>query len=486
MKLTGLLCLLFAAIFSVLLVQTAEAKLVYRLDGRQCSKAEYNGAELAEQGHKLLDAGRLDEAADRLRKAATLAPKLSYIQSNLAFVLVKLGRAEEAIPYLMAAAKLQKGSADAVRALSSAYVSTGNLSDAVSLLEEFAQKHSDDAATAEMGTYCVQLRKELTAQSKVDAASRGKSENNYLAFTTAEEGSVRWESNRLPLKVYVVPANGVRGYRPEFSSQMEQAFHSWEEASNNKLRFLPVTTREGADITLTWTDDVHKLDSPDEGGEARVKFGSKGVTHSDIFILTHNDITGRENTTDQVYGVCLHEIGHSLGLLNHSPNAHDVMFFSDRNAVERPELSGRDKNTLKLLYETAQAYVPRQGSTEAIACEKVELFNGAIDDYNSARYDEAVRKCERVIKIEPGFAKATRLMADALDNSAATLMEKQDYASAEPYAKRALNVRRTLGAAADVHDTLYNYGIILRALHKDADAEKVELEASTARVISTR
>lgn len=480
MKRHILYCLMYVCFASF--VQNAEAKMVYKLDGHNCSRQEYQGAEIAEEGHKYLNAGRLPEAAERLRKAASLAPRVGYIQSNLAYVLVKLGKPEEAIPHLKAAVKIQRGNADSVRALSAAYVSVGKLQDATALLDEFSEKHASDPAAAEIASYCKQLHKELTAQGKVEASATSVSD--YLAYTTAEEGSVRWEFNRLPLKVFVAPVDRVRGYQPEFANEMQNAFRSWEEATNGKVRFVQAASKEEADLTLTWTDNVRDLDSPDEGGEARVKFGSKGVTHSDIFILTHNDLNGRECTPNQVYGVCLHEIGHSLGLLNHSPDAHDIMYFSDRNSTQRPQLSSRDKSTLNLLYETAKAYVPKQGSAEELASQKADLFNSAIQDYNEGRYEQAVKKCESVLKMEPGLTRATRLMADALDNHAASLMEQKDYLTAEPLVKRALEVRRSMGTDGDLYDTLYNYAIILRALNRTTEAEKYEAEASAARVIS--
>lgn len=476
---------LLIAVAATLCSQAALAKTVYTLDGRKCSRQEYQGAELAEQGHKFMDAGRLNEAADRLRKAASLAPRLGYVQSNLAFVLVKLGRAEEALPYLKNAVKIDKGSADSVRALSSAYVSCGNLADAVILLEDFQQRRPGDKACAEMKTYCAELRKELTAQSKADVAAGSaaeKSADNYLAFATAEDGTVRWQFDRLPLKVYVAPGTGVAGYKPEFASEMEQAFRSWEEVSDGRIRFRAVSSSTEADITLTWSDNVKDLDSPDEGGEARVKFGTKGIAHSDIFVLTHNNITGRENTSNQIYGVCLHEIGHSLGLLNHSPDAHDVMFFSDRNADLRPQLSIRDRNTINLLYQTAQAYVPKQGSAEAFALKRSDMFNSAVDDYNGGRFEDAITKCEGVIKLDPTFVKATRLMADSLDNQCATLIEKRDFERAEGVARRAYDIRRAMGAGADLDDTVYNYAIVLRALHKDEEAQRIEAEVASTKI----
>ena len=51
--------------------------------------------------------------------------------------------------------------------------------------------------------------------------------------------------------------------------------------------------------------------------------------------------------------ICLHEMGHALGMNGHSPNSHDVMYPSssiyDKSA---PVLSARDKSTIRRLYQT--------------------------------------------------------------------------------------------------------------------------------------
>jgi tetratricopeptide (TPR) repeat protein len=484
LRITALFSILFSVAVSLAVAPVAQAKLTYLVGGKVCSRAEYRGAELAEEGHQLLTAGQYTAAADRLRKAATLSPNLCDVQNNLALALVKLGRAEEAIPYLKTAARMQHWSADSVRALTSAYVSSGRVIEATLVLEDFVRKNPDDPRVGEMSSYCAGLHKELLARSKCNQVESSSDKiDNYLAFANAEEGSVRWTSGRGPLKVFVASANGIKGYLPQFDGELHKALKAWEDASEGKVSFVGQNTREGADITLTWTDNLKDLDSPDEGGEARVKFGSTGVMHSDIYVLTHNDVSGRELTPSQMYGVCLHEIGHSLGLLNHSPDVHDIMYFSDRNSIQRPELSERDKNTLKLLYRTTEAFIPREGSANAIACRRSEMFNSAVRDYNSGRFDDAVSKCQSLIKQDPSFHDAAKLLADALDNAGAAMIEKSDYSTAERYIKQALDLRRS--SATDVQDTLYNYVIVLRAQNRNSEADQIESQATAGRVVSS-
>ncbi|MBZ0185329.1 MAG: matrixin family metalloprotease, partial [Candidatus Obscuribacterales bacterium] len=53
---------------------------------------------------------------------------------------------------------------------------------------------------------------------------------------------------------------------------------------------------------------------------------------------------------DDMKKVCLHEVGHALGINGHSSDNHDIMFFSESPSVW-PALTKRDKLTIRLLYQ---------------------------------------------------------------------------------------------------------------------------------------
>jgi len=48
--------------------------------------------------------------------------------------------------------------------------------------------------------------------------------------------------------------------------------------------------------------------------------------------------------------ICLHEVGHTLGLNGHSANPKDVMFYSMNSDNPITALSARDKSTMARLY----------------------------------------------------------------------------------------------------------------------------------------
>lgn len=466
---------------AALLQGTAEAKTVYSLNGRQISRAEYNGLQLADEAMPLLDAERFDEALGKLERAARIAPNHAYIQSNIGFVYIRLGKPDKALPHVKKAVELEPQDASLVRNLAMAYVSLGHPQEAVTTIEQFLSANPGHKEARELTSYLGSVREEVTRQSRANTAEGSNSKNDYFAFASAESGITRWEFDRLPLKVYIAPSEGVSGYQDIFARELDESFQAWTRASEGKIRFDFTQDKTSADITVTWTSNVHDLDSPDEGGEARVRYGSRGITHSDIFLLTYDAEKGRAKSRNQIRGVALHEIGHSLGLIGHSPNAEDVMYFSETGAIDKPGLSFRDIKTLNLLYQTKTAFLPAKGSPEAAMFEKVSLFNGAVDDYNSRRYQDAVGKCEQLLLLDAEYENARKLMADALDNQAIALMDKDQFGQAETYIKRAIDVRRTLGQRTqkDLGLTLHNYAVLLRNLHRDSEAELIEKEEAT-------
>ena len=59
--------------------------------------------------------------------------------------------------------------------------------------------------------------------------------------------------------------------------------------------------------------------------------------------------SGVKQSSNQIYYVVLHEVGHALGIKGHSKNRYDVMYPSDN--TYRNALSNRDINTIKTIYK---------------------------------------------------------------------------------------------------------------------------------------
>lgn len=178
-----------------------------------------------------------------------------------------------------------------------------------------------------------------------------QSQNHYLEdIGGARLG--RWPSNRMPLKVYIEPANNLPGFRPSFDQILIKCFQDWAKASGNRISFKGVADKKDSDIECSWTADTAKFMNSAEAGETIV-YGSKaGIHHCTIQILTvPHPMSQTVPVTDaRMRWICLHEIGHALGLGGHTRNPQDIMFYTAPIAEQWKELTERDASTVARLY----------------------------------------------------------------------------------------------------------------------------------------
>ncbi|MDR3614080.1 MAG: matrixin family metalloprotease [Candidatus Obscuribacterales bacterium] len=83
-----------------------------------------------------------------------------------------------------------------------------------------------------------------------------------------------------------------------------------------------------ANIDLTWTTDQSKLPVHDEvfkSGTCQFSFSRFGIDGAKIMVLTNDPEKSGAVSDNLIHRICLHEIGHALGL-SHSPSQGDVMF----------------------------------------------------------------------------------------------------------------------------------------------------------------
>jgi predicted Zn-dependent protease len=195
------------------------------------------------------------------------------------------------------------------------------------------------------------------------AASPGNDlpQDDYLANACSDGRYYRW--TRMPIRVAIASASGVPGYRDAFPQVLRDAFAKWAAASENRISFVFVQSPSQADICCDWTNNPNKVA---EGGRAveggLTKLSGQPQSNRDvsinsarITILTNRN--GQSLNDDDMKKVCLHEVGHALGINGHSNNNTDIMFFSESPTVW-PSLTKRDKATICRLY----ANYPRQAS----------------------------------------------------------------------------------------------------------------------------
>lgn len=168
-----------------------------------------------------------------------------------------------------------------------------------------------------------------------------------------------WPQNRLPVRYYADTRSSMR-------ELIEHAIGSWEnQVLYGEFTGELVTDSSLADVIVTWFDSVPP-DVPPDGGPP--VFACDGVTTLQLdsagTALAEPIHTQIRITTAQVYTpaqvaaclrrVTIHELGHTLGLLQESGNPLDVMYAGAEVAAP----SGRDRQTVQVLYHSPPTIAP--------------------------------------------------------------------------------------------------------------------------------
>lgn len=146
----------------------------------------------------------------------------------------------------------------------------------------------------------------------------------------------KWK-NPKNLKTYIQPGYGR-------SELIKKAFRAWSAATKDKVVFYYVDTPEEAQIDVSFGDKIKGTNNPGTAGLTRSSYLGDEMVHAEILIPVKTS-SGIELPQELVYISMLHEIGHALGILNHSTNPQNLMY---------PTTQSIDKTITK--YDLAELY----------------------------------------------------------------------------------------------------------------------------------
>ncbi|MBX3153809.1 matrixin family metalloprotease [Candidatus Obscuribacterales bacterium] len=261
----------------------------------------------------------------------------------------------------------------------------------------------------------------------------GTASGDYMKETTAT-GLFRWPDSRMPIKVYIEPATAVPGYRPEFDDVLQHAFREWTTATDGKVKFEIVTNRDGAEMVVSWTDDMHAPELQAEAGKASIVQDSEGIKSAEIQLLTVSPFKDGPVGCELLYNICLHEIGHGLGLMGHSPYPEDIMY---PQLSVQTGITPRDARTFQVVYAAAaEALKGGSGSSspEETAdfdrlspANKAQLFlKAGTRAVFAGQYRESISKLEDALRINPDLELAKSNLAVAANNLALQTKDEKE------------------------------------------------------------
>jgi tetratricopeptide (TPR) repeat protein len=282
---------------------------------------------LSQVAYQLICDGEFHDAEGRLRQALLFEPTLICANCNLGFLLYKTGRARESLPFLQYAYSKAPFEPAVVQCLAATYQVNGNLATAMFLYQDYLRKFP----AASDARFIAALTRKLSSEATTGSGGHGGANLNW---------------NKRHVRVFVQQAIGVPGFNLSFNEILKESFRRWADAGVISFEF--VDSPKEADIECLWTDKACNLSAAGEGGETILKHIGDKVSHARITMLTQAQGAASRLSAQEVRALCLHEIGHALGLVRHSRCPNDVMFCTAASSLEP---SPRDFISLKNLYQ---------------------------------------------------------------------------------------------------------------------------------------
>jgi hypothetical protein len=193
----------------------------------------------------------------------------------------------------------------------------------------------------------------------------GPDRSDYLSGILKDNDERVFRYKTMPIKIYIQPiAAGL-------VQSCLAACRMWETRSQGLVRFIQVDDPSEARIKVEW---VHQGINPEPGSSAGAHtmmkwqyktgpslktlpvvglpvptVGRKFTVPAQIIEINLDPVAERvsEQQPILVRNIALHELGHALGLIGHSPSRSDIMY---KDTDEYSRISDRDLNTLRRLY----------------------------------------------------------------------------------------------------------------------------------------
>jgi tetratricopeptide (TPR) repeat protein len=329
----------------------------------------------------LLRANRNDDAAAELKRALSINPNSAEAHHNYGLTLAKLGDMPTAIAELKTATTLKPDMDASWLTLAGLQQASGKMDDAIATYQEFLTRFklrtdlNDTSAKVKQLLAALQdesqrVKNDREQQIALSGAPQAllqapalavSGTDDYLAEVLPHGRVTRWPQSKMPLRVYIHDQSSSPSFK-RWKAILISSFQDWSSASGGRVTFKFTDDANKANWDLDCVFVLNQpagtagpagtdgLGSQSEAGEAAMYLNDSGISTGTIKLQTSSMSPVLPLTDNRMRTVCLHEIGHALGLAGHTANPEDIMFYSTSFKDEWRNLNGRDARTIQHLY----------------------------------------------------------------------------------------------------------------------------------------
>lgn len=225
---------------------------------------------------------------------------------------------------------------------------------------------------------------------------------------------------QMPIRVYIAPTPiGVKGVETYVES-FRYAMHEWEAAADGRIQFQEVASTDNADIRVRWQRSGLTRIIDTTLGRTELARLSETDFEVDVVLSLRESGSAALLSQEKMRTVCLHELGHAIGLWGHSPDSASVLFFAA--TAQRP--TDQDKATLHRVYATP-LHTPQHEAAIAVLKAQIETnpkhvrthyLLGAVN-FDKGKVEAAIENFKACLALDADFQQANEKLLLAYQKS---------------------------------------------------------------------